>query len=125
MDAAAERKHAKVYPRVYGGTAKLIIRRLLGDGSIPACTGEPDCHEPYCSSEPVYPRVYGGTQRGNEVNCQSRGLSPRVRGNHRLEVADRANRRSIPACTGEPRPLGATWACPRVYPRVYGGTVRR
>ena len=52
------------------------------------------------------------------------GLSPRVRGNRRVEGQPGYPSRSIPACAGEP----ATFAIPRphraVYPRVCGGTVQ-
>ena len=48
------------------------------------------------------------------------GLSPRVRGNRRLDAVHRHGRGSIPACTGKPR---TSWsASGSVYPRV-GGTV--
>ena len=33
--------------------------------------------------------------------------------------------RSIPACTGKPDVLGGPLQQPRVYPRVYGETLRR
>ena len=48
------------------------------------------------------------------------GLSPRVRGirQHRLQHA--GHRRSIPACTGNPRRRPCRRTPTRVYPRVYG-----
>ena len=97
----------EVYPRVYGGTGgidpesargtglsprvrgnhTLFLRNLLGQRSIPACTGEPTSGSPSTASCRVYPRVYGGTSRV-ALRCWSvKGLSPRVRGNlHRCVV---------------------------------------
>ena len=70
----------------------------------------------------VYPRVYGGTCISCLTECKSRGLSPRVRGNHARLAAPHVRAGSIPACTGEPRTWpGIGWPR-RVYPRVYGGT---
>ena len=67
--------------------------------------------------------MYGGTRRGNANRSPAGGLSPRVRGNRGAARLRAYCRRSIPACTGEPR-----CRCPEprrsaVYPRVYGGTI--
>ena len=64
----------------------------------------------------------GGTPRGLRTNPMDQGLSPRARGNRAIDRRRPADRRSIPACAGEP-----TWGRPmrrrtRVYPRVRGGT---
>ena len=48
------------------------------------------------------------------------GLSPRVRGIHPVPDWWQAQRRSIPACTGNPSCSSARRCCTRVYPRVYG-----
>ena len=53
------------------------------------------------------------------------GLSPRVRGNHSLRISRLCNRRSIPACAGEPITLRLSAAPLWVYPRVCGGTSGR
>ena len=50
------------------------------------------------------------------------GLSPRVRGNPLRSALWRGQRRSIPACAGEPRLRAATSTARWVYPRVCGGT---
>ena len=50
------------------------------------------------------------------------GLSPRVRGNHRVIGQSGKCRRSIPACAGEPPPAGLYRRGRPVYPRVCGGT---
>ena len=91
-------------------------------GSIPACAGEPlpPCRRP-CSTT-VYPRVCGGTTYGTVVVFDMYGLSPRVRGNHRIANESNVARRSIPACAGEPAPASATPEVDQVYPRVCGGT---
>ena len=133
---------SRVYPRVYGGTSvqeatpgfpRGLSPRVRGnlsrDGaaprstwSIPACTGEPTCRPRASAGAEVYPRVYGGTGAASGGRAGRYGLSPRVRGNRGTSPAEARQRRSIPACTGEP-PSWA-WTTPRwtVYPRVYGGT---
>ena len=50
------------------------------------------------------------------------GLSPRVRGNPLAWVFPYSNRRSIPACAGEPTQKFCACSLYRVYPRVCGGT---
>ena len=133
----------RVYPRVCGGTRRLLLQppflaglsprvrgnppasRALGDagGSIPACAGEPStiCRRP--ASARVYPRVCGGTVSRNSPPPAGWGLSPRVRGNRGRSRSWRRPSGSIPACAGEPL-LGAQPHCEqRVYPRVCGGTV--
>ena len=50
------------------------------------------------------------------------GLSPRVRGNHRVLYDWQQQVGSIPACAGEPCNLSKGMRGSRVYPRVCGGT---
>ena len=52
------------------------------------------------------------------------GLSPRVRGNRRVQIISGRGRGSIPACAGEPQSaIPSPLPCmSRVYPRVCGGT---
>ena len=136
------RCRCRVYPRVCGGTRyhSSITRSLRGlsprvrgnlgqhayiqydMGSIPACAGEPTRFHVLTGAPPVYPRVCGGTLRETFLSVSALGLSPRVRGNHRLYRANICYNRSIPACAGEP-----TFSTPQggrkgVYPRVCGGT---
>ena len=133
----------RVYPRVCGGTATIPARgergRGLsprvrgnpkrggpphaGDGSIPACAGEPTGTGPTRPSGTVYPRVCGGTSTSFSRLMLLWGLSPRVRGNHDLAKEGGAHKGSIPACAGEPSRGGRTPGLGRVYPRVCGGTV--
>ena len=135
----------QVYPRVYGGTIGWVIvvpgqdglsPRVRGNldvpnfygrvnGSIPACTGEPQHPSEGFRCSKVYPRVYGGTPGWCGCQRYSRGLSPRVRGNHPVFPFVQQMWRSIPACTGEPFDGGGNGGIGRVYPRVYGGTWRR
>ena len=65
----------------------------------------------------VYPHVCGGTAVTESSPKLVNGLSPRVRGNHRIAPFQDAFHRSIPACAGEPRQpttvptLGSIPAC--------------
>ena len=132
----------RVYPRVCGGTPCAATaapsspglsprvrgnHRAGGAGgaqprSIPACAGEPGCAAPQCSRAWVYPRVCGGTPASWNPVAAGQGLSPRVRGNRNGVAPASGNRRSIPACAGEPGRTGMTPGYAGVYPRVCGGT---
>ena len=72
----------------------------------------------------VYPRVCGGTSSTDRRTVIAWGLSPRVRGNPIRRTVQRRERRSIPACAGEPQGKPEMDARQRVYPRVCGGTHR-
>ena len=111
-----------VYPRECGGTKwKANVYRYwtglsprvrgnqsyagFGVGhfrSIPASAGEPSGRPTYTAIGPVYPRECGGTVYIRAVPAISQGLSPRVRGNHRLVKRLAFLQRSIPASAGEP-----------------------
>ena len=76
-----KQRHRRVYPRVCGGTKPLpsddhavrglsprvrgnqagVDARLMHQGSIPACAGEPGCRSQSPGTPGVYPRVCGGT----------------------------------------------------------------
>ena len=73
-----------------------------GEGSIPACAGEPEEHPMLLCVSPVYPRVCGGTAGAIAGVLAQSG--------------------SIPACAGEPPPSPPTADPSPVYPRVCGGT---
>ena len=108
-------------PRVRGNPLLLNVSRP-GQGSIPACAGEPgNAHYRHIIGM-VYPRVCGGTSAVYTVHRISRGLSPRVRGNQRTAGAIRTSVGSIPACAGEPRIGNPAPKGGGVYPRVCGGT---
>ena len=140
--AATAAYRRRVYPRVCGGTDTGRFARPVQGGlsprvrgnqhhiyvgcdvrrSIPACAGEPGMRCPLSPSRQVYPRVCGGTYIRGLLWGQRRGLSPRVRGNHRWSQQRCSKTRSIPACAGEPLvPLGQVQQ-DGVYPRVCGGT---
>ena len=114
---------ATVYPRVCGGTEILetvqkcpegLSPRMRGNPtaptqthsssrSIPAYAGEPPTHVQVWRDRAVYPRVCGGTWIPVDVGGESKGLSPRMRGNHGISAALAIPNRSIPAYAGEPR----------------------
>ena len=131
-----------VYPRVCGGTPEQhppawrlwgLSPRVRGNRdavlfpqvalrSIPACAGEPAGLGSRRATVKVYPRVCGGTSRLRRRQSCLPGLSPRVRGNRYCSEFRRHCQGSIPACAGEPPPLGETRHWTAVYPRVCGGT---
>ena len=116
----------RVYPRVCGGTTSVgfllelaagLSPRVRGnqetrlpdsatDRSIPACAGEPSTRESPPPLPWVYPRVCGGTPVGFHGGVHVHGLSPRVRGNHAPHRRSVLHPGSIPACAGEPSPVG-------------------
>ena len=108
-------------PRVRGNPVQPGQEQHL-HGSIPACAGEP----PRCSwartHRRVYPRVCGGTGSMLSAGVGGAGLSPRVRGNHKLLETRDVRQRSIPACAGEPNSSSRPTQTTPVYPRVCGGT---
>ena len=119
----------RVYPRVCGGThhtpshafrpwglsprvrgnrnAAATHRR--GQGSIPACAGEPSVRMTTMSTARVYPRVCGGTLLLAQSSNRGKGLSPRVRGNLPIAALAAIIAGSIPACAGEPSLTGVTF----------------
>ena len=91
-------------------------------GSIPACAGEPRLDSGGASFDSVYPRVCGGTNLGLSLTEGAAGLSPRVRGNPLRVDPQGGQKRSIPACAGEPNHRAVERLPSPVYPRVCGGT---
>ena len=112
---------AGLSPRVRGNLAEPSDAGRL-DGSIPACAGEPVIPFGHQDLFEVYPRVCGGTARDHRDHVVVQGLSPRVRGNLDQAQCQRGNRRSIPACAGEPPSTDSYPVRDKVYPRVCGGT---
>ena len=98
---------------------------MQGNGSIPACAGEPMPGIAIGEPTRVYPRVCGGTIAHNPAQTADVGLSPRVRGNLRPIRLVWILAGSIPACAGEPRPDIHAKLKAAVYPRVCGGTAAR
>ena len=91
-------------------------------GSIPARAGEPVSPRPSWIKPAVYPRACGGTHRTPGVIVETKGLSPRVRGNLGDVPVATDKRRSIPARAGEPYAHGQYECDAEVYPRACGGT---
>ena len=108
-------------PRVRGNPAPVPHHHDVR-GSIPACAGEPGRRASAGGACAVYPRVCGGTRRDERPMENATGLSPRVRGNRLLFVAEKVAGGSIPACAGEPKTAAMCWRARMVYPRVCGGT---
>ena len=111
---------AGLSPRVRGSRAG-VDAVLPGQGSIPACAGEPGWQMAWWRPVRVYPRVCGGAVGRGPDQRHGEGLSPRVRGSPGGADHHSGRDGSIPACAGEPesgkRPTPRT----RVYPRVCGG----
>ena len=84
--AITKLRAAGLSPRVRGS---LVCRTnaMVRDGSIPAGAGEPQCCPMKSTAYGVYPRGCGGAQQGICVDPGRAGLSPRVRGSHRIRPA--------------------------------------
>ena len=108
-------------PRVRGNPGRKFSP-VLAAGSIPACAGEPLGFGPSVQRNRVYPRVCGGTAQCARSSTMVEGLSPRVRGNQRVQSRVYLFAGSIPACAGEPSLTIPAPPCAKVYPRVCGGT---
>ncbi len=131
------------YPRVRGGTSKALSASsrtwglsprargnpsqpcacLPGQGTIPACAGEPMSFRRRCRPAGDYPRVRGGTALTKALNSRPLGLSPRARGNPGFRRLPSELERTIPACAGEPDRWRQVFHRGRDYPRVRGGTI--
>ena len=101
--------------------AALILVCLCG--SIPACAGEPGLPEGWQDLDRVYPRVCGGASFALVKALSKTGLSPRVRGSRKSSILRLHEKRSIPACAGEPLSDGSLRVPSKVYPRVCGGAI--
>ena len=116
-------------PRVRGNLAQLG-QLPKGLGSIPARAGEPTCCATSRRRKRVYPRACGGTLAALIALPHGWGLSPRVRGNHRVVDEQGVHAGSIPArAGGNPaatrRSALAIGTSDTVYPRACGGTLIR
>ena len=88
-------------PRVRGNPV-FVLQVSHGMGSIPASAGKP---RRWCAGPPlegVYPRECGETLDLNFRQAGDLGLSPRVRGNHHSDEANKGSKGSIPASAGKP-----------------------
>ena len=94
-------------------------------GSIPACAGEPIWFRLPHRNARVYPRVCGGATWQGAFGSGATGLSPRVRGSHKVKPLGLTGIGSIPACAGEPPNRVSCEVCPWVYPRVCGGATSK
>ena len=87
---------------------------------IPACAGKPySAHAP-AAAPTDYPRVCGEAERPPNDRFDAVGLSPRVRGSHRVGLGERLFLGIIPACAGKPISVTLRSRSVRDYPRVCG-----
>ena len=134
-----------VYPRSCGETSGLTIdhaenwglsplvrgnrfrRRDLfcAHGSIPARAGKPCTSRIVCTCTWVYPRSCGETYSTIRFTDSGMGLSPLVRGNHRIPSRYHVNNGSIPARAGKPIRREVGLCRIRVYPRSCGETISK
>ena len=100
-DAYADMNTEGLSPRVRGN--RLIAQNAVAlNGTIPACAGEPFLNSSINWLRKDYPRVCGGTLVMHIGHRHKKGLSPRVRGNHRAFQPYDHPPGTIPACAGEP-----------------------
>ena len=102
------------------GSLHLVIGRVMGCGSIPACAGKPKDAPEQIRAGRVYPRVCGEAQIARVTLIDSIGLSPRVRGSQPVQRLMERWIGSIPACAGKPATRHQTGLVAGVYPRVCG-----
>ncbi len=116
------RRNIGLSPRLRGNPCQF---HLVGElaGSIPAPAGEPTSLTLLGAGPTVYPRACGGTSSCSRCSPWMRGLSPRLRGNHALQVLVESLERSIPAPAGEPTTRRIRRSPSSVYPRACGGTI--
>ena len=117
LDALAE---AGLSPRVRGNR-QYARPGLRWTGPIPACAGESLSTLPGVASAGAYPRVCGGIVTRARRASVTRGLSPRVRGNHGAGEWWGDVSGPIPACAGESKSGAMPWPAGGAYPRVCGG----
>ena len=104
------------------GNPAIVAVAALVVGPIPACAGQPAARPVDNLQARAYPRVCGATSFANKYLPTYRGLSPRVRGNHRGHRKSCRCQGPIPACAGQPEPSSGAVAISRAYPRVCGAT---
>ena len=80
----AQSRSRGLSPRLRGNPPRANHRTRLG-GSIPALTGKPRAFDLEARVAEVYPRAYGETATTYSGAQTNKGLSPRLRGNQRVE----------------------------------------
>ena len=110
-------------PRMRGNPNPSYLS-VLTKGSIPAHAGQPYDADPTAGSLTVYPRACGATFPQETAQAETRGLSPRMRGNPVHYRAGRQRGGSIPAHAGQPRFTQSCHFTREVYPRACGATRR-
>ena len=90
--------------------------------SIPASAGQPVLSSTGGVDFTVYPRECGATAAAARGIPDTKGLSPRVRGNPGVPLNAVIEQRSIPASAGQPIGNGVSGVAEEVYPRECGAT---
>ena len=106
-------------PRVRGIQHPLRPRRP-GQGSIPACAGNPRIVPASPPQAGVHPRVCGESGRRRRRRPECMGPSPRVRGIPGPPPPAPSSMGSIPACAGNPHAGERRPGSAGVHPRVCG-----
>ena len=106
-------------PRVRG-TCRASIGSWHRHGIIPACAGNMCCSRRCCSCRWDHPRVCGEHRRGQVVEPQASGSSPRVRGTSYYTLSNAVGTGIIPACAGNIIPTHFAHNSARDHPRVCG-----
>ncbi len=106
-------------PRVRG-TPRAAARRSSRARFIPACAGNASPRPVRRADRPVHPRVCGERSDEVEIDHQTDGSSPRVRGTRHHRRRQHQPERFIPACAGNARWRCTTHSRRPVHPRVCG-----
>ena len=93
--------------------------------SIPAHAGKPQDGRALQYVPRVYPRACGETMAKAKEIRRNQGLSPRMRGNLQIALANGASAGSIPAHAGKPGHDRQGYDREGVYPRACGETICR
>ncbi len=129
-----------VHPRMRGehvGTLLVVMIRsgssphargtLLGNSLgcglsrfIPACAGNTNRHNRFCSWPSVHPRMRGEHVVRVQIERHRNGSSPHARGTRPADPVSRDERRFIPACAGNTHPTMNATVMSTVHPRMRG-----
>ena len=92
---------------------------------IPACAGNTNRHNRFCSWPSVHPRMRGEHVVRVQIERHRNGSSPHARGTRPADPVSRDERRFIPACAGNTHPTMNATVMSTVHPRMRGEHARR